>query len=106
MEDVVLEKLRKINQKISTYKQLVKEDPNELRQRAELLESEMDSDAMCFVTVNTNKIAAPRSLEKYLQLEEIYEKLDKLQGKHPVRALQRLLPKKLELLKTVMGRKR
>ena len=103
-EEKLLEKLREVDARLTTVKQLLgssAEDFQSKIERAEKRKKSAKGDAQ-FVKVGSTMVEGTDKLEALLVLEECYSGLLGLRGKHPAKESEALLERKIKILQELL----
>jgi hypothetical protein len=103
-KEIAEEKLREINSRLTVVKRLIGSSPEDAKGKAERASKKL-KDARGearFVKVGSCMVEGTDRLDALLAMEESYMEMLDLQGKEPIREAEKLLKKKIELLKTLL----
>jgi len=103
-EEILAEKLREVDGRLSKVKRVLAttaEKELELIARAEARHAKASGKPQ-FVTVGSDKVVGTDRLAALLALEESYQRLSDLEGKEPVKEAEKLITKKIKLMKELI----
>jgi hypothetical protein len=103
-EEILEEKLREINGRLSIVKKRLGSSTNEFTEKLERAEKRRKD---CkgqgrFVKVGSSMVEATDRLEALLAVEECYEALMDLEGKEPVKEAEQLISRKIKVIRELM----
>jgi hypothetical protein len=103
-KELALEKLREIDSRLTVVKRMLGSSPEDVKGKLERASKKMkDAKGEArFVRAGACMVEGTDRLEALLAMEESYTDMLDLQGKDPVREAEKLLQKKIELLKTLI----
>jgi len=103
-EEILQEKLREVNSRISTVKNLIGtsvEHHEDKLNKAEKRRKLCKGDAR-FVKVGSCMVEATDRLAALLEIEEAVEALLQLEGKNPVKEAEKLIAQKIKIIKELI----
>ena len=103
-KELAEEKLREIDSRLTVVKKMLGSSPSDARSNVERASKKVKdaSGEARFVKVGSCMIEGTDRLEALLALEESYTNMLNFQGKEPVKEAEKLLAKKIEVLKELL----
>ena len=103
-EEILQEKLQKVNSRLSVVKRKLGMDGHSVQRRLNrFIDRRVSSTGESrFVKVGSEMVEGTDRLDALLGLEEAYTDMFELQGKDPVQEAEQLLEKKVKLIKKLM----